>query len=161
MITVQADETKAALLFSAMGKSVHANLLKAVKEQTLLLEGHIKADKLSGQVLSRVTGNLRASIHSEVTDTGDQIIGRVYSDGTVKYGAIHEFGGIINIPDIYPVKAQALHFFAGGKEIFAKHVRAHQVNMPERSFMRSALADRSDAIVEALRAAVTSESKGQ
>lgn len=161
MITVQADETKAALFFSAMGKSIRANIARTVQAQTLLLEGHIKADKLSGQVLNRVTGNLRASIHSEFQDTGDQIIGRVYSDGTVKYGAIHEYGGIINIPDIYPVKAQALHFFAGGKEIFAKHVKAHQVNMPERSFMRSALADQRDAIIAALRAAIVSGLKGQ
>lgn len=106
--------------------------------------------KLSGEVLNVRTGNLRRSIQYEVTDAAGQINASVFSAGDVKYAAIHEFGGTIDIPEITPVKAKALHFMSGGKDVFAMRARAHTVTMPERSFMRSSLAEQEGAIREAL-----------
>ena len=160
MIKAAVDDTKVQLRLATIPERVHAELLLAVTAQTLALEGYIKGSKLSGQVLNRRTGNLRASIQRAIDNQADAVIGRVFSDGTVKYARIHEYGGTIRIPDVYPVRAQALHFFTGGKEVFAKHVRAHTVTMPERSFMRSALADRRDAILAALKAAVIKGLRG-
>ncbi len=94
--------------------------------------------KLSGQVLRVRTGRLRQSIH--VPPVQKMPWGFLGTIGTnVKYAGIHEYGGTIVLPPIYPVKKQALHFFIGGKEIFAKSVRAHAIRMPERSYLRSSL----------------------
>ncbi|MCI0557436.1 MAG: phage virion morphogenesis protein, partial [Nitrososphaera sp.] len=68
---------------------------------------------------------------------GGKIIGTVGTN--VKYAAIHEFGGLIHVPEIIPVRAKALHFFMHGREIFAKRVRAHTIRMPARSFLCSSL----------------------
>lgn len=136
-----------------MSKRVHEELLKATTGLSFDLMALVKR-KLSGDVLNAISGKLRDSIFQEVNDDGNSVQGRVASDGTVKYAAIHEFGGVINIPDIYPVNAQALHFFMGGEEIFAKYARAHTVVMPERSYMRSSLVDMKEQIKEELTEAV-------
>jgi len=96
-------------------------------------------EKLTGPVLQRRTGTLVRSIHTEIQKSATGFIGKIGSN--IKYAAIHEFGGIIHIPDIYPVKKQALHFFIGSKEIFAKKVKAHTITMPERSYLRSSLTE--------------------
>jgi HK97 gp10 family phage protein len=138
---------------NAMPAEVRKALLKKVTTLAIELESKVKTDKLSGQVLNVVSGNLRASIQNLVTQTGTSTIGQVYSSGDVKYAAIHEFGGTIEIPEI-TAKGAALAFMMGGKQVFFKKVAAHTVTMPERSFMRSALADMADDIVEGLTEAV-------
>lgn len=134
--------------------ATRARLLGAINKLALQLQAHVQLDKLSGQVLRHVTGKLMASIFHQVIEGGDKIVGRVYSAGDVKYAAIHEFGGIVHIPEMVPVKAKALHFFAGGKEVFAMRARAHDVTMPERSFLRSALTDMEKQIVAEMRQAI-------
>ncbi len=144
MIKIEVDDTKARLHLDGMPSRVHDELLRAVRTQAFALEGFIKANELSGQVLHVRSGNLRASIHNEIVDDSATVEGRVYSDGTVKYARIHEYGG-----DIYPTAAKALRFVIDGKVILAKHV-----HMPERSFMRRGLSENKDQIVAALTAAV-------
>lgn len=141
-----------------MKSTVQQALYQAVLALSLRMEARVK-DKLSGEVLNVVTGALRRSIASSVTQSGTGVTGRVYSGGDVKYAAIHEFGGTIHIPDIYPTAGKALHFFAGGAEIFATHVAAHNVVMPERSYMRSTLSDMASEIRAALVAAIGGAAK--
>lgn len=138
-----------------MSRRIHDELLKATTGLSFDLLALVKR-KLSGDVLNvGKTGKLRDSIFQQVIDQGTKgITGRVASDGTVKYAAIHEFGGTINIPEIRPVNVEALHFFMGGDEVFAKYARAHTVTMPERSYMRSSLADMREQIKEELTEAV-------
>ncbi len=93
--------------------------------------------KLTGEVLRVRSGRLRQSIHSMIQKMPWGFLGTIGTN--VKYAGIHEYGGTIVLPDIYPVKKKALHFFIGGKEIFAKKVRAHAIRMPERSYLRSSL----------------------
>lgn len=50
------------------------------------------------------------------------------------YAYYLEYGNNQKGPYIYPVKAQALHFWINGKEIFTKRVRSH----PGYYFMRDA-----------------------
>lgn len=132
-------------------------LTKAVKEQTLLLEAHVKDDKLSGQVLHVQTGNLRASIHSTFESSSTEVTGKVSSSGDVKYAAIHEYGGTIMHPGGTPyMMFQGELFFvslANAKNLNLPVTKAHVINMPERSFMRSALADRKDDVIQALQLA--------
>jgi HK97 gp10 family phage protein len=139
---------------NAMPSKVHAALLRKVTELAFKLESKIKADKLSGQVLNVRTGALRASIANQVTETVTTVTGRAFSSGDVKYAAIHEFGGKIPAREIVATKAQALAFVMGGKQVFAKSVQFPGAIMPERSFMRSSLADMKPEIVEGLTEAV-------
>lgn len=136
--------------FDAIPAKVHRALYARIFGLALELEHYIKTEKLSGQVLNHRTGKLQSSINSEVKESGANIIGRVFSNNSVNYAAIHEFGG--QVPDRYPVNGKALHFFIGGKEVFAKFARGF--TMPERSFMRSGLADYKEKIIAGMTDAV-------
>ena len=70
--------------------------------------------------------------------------------GDIQYAAIHEFGGIIPPHEIVPDKAKALAFILGGKQAFAARVNLPAIAMPERSYMRSSLAEMADEIGEEL-----------
>lgn len=150
--------------FESAGPRARAELERAITKLCLILEGNIKNEKLSGQVLHVRTGNLRASIHTvPVESSGDVITGRVASSGDVKYGAIHEFGGKTPAHLIYPKNAQALAFegsrpnasFVGpGNVVFAKYVNHPGSTMPERSYMRSALGDMKEQIRRELQVAI-------
>lgn len=141
--------------FSSMPRRVHDELFKSVTKLSLQLENYIKTNKLSGQVLNKISGRLQSSIHSRVSDTGTKITGSAFSAAPMPYAAIHEYGGTIPAHEIFAKNAQALRFMIGGKIVFAKSVQIPDVKMPERSFMRSALADKRVAIIQELTAAVT------
>lgn len=129
-----------------LGSEARERLYAAVYGEALLLQAHVQAGKLSGQVLNQRTGVLRDRIHVEMEDTAGAIVATV---GTkVKYARIHEYGGTI-----VPKVAKALRFVVDGKTIHAK-----SVTMPERSFLRSALSDREQQIRAALAAAVAGAS---
>jgi HK97 gp10 family phage protein len=147
-IKVDGDRELIARL-DAMPAKIRNALIKKVTALSLLLEAKVKGDKLSGQVLNVKTGALRRSIFSVVTSTETSVTGKVASSGDVKYAAIHEFGGTINVPEI-TAKGKALAFMMGGKQVFFKKVAAHTVTMPERSFMRSSLKDMESQIREGL-----------
>lgn len=152
-VTLVGDRELVAKL-DKMPNEIRKSLKTAVTKLALGLQRHIVADKLSGQVLNVKTGALRRSIFSKVEDRSDAVIGKVASSGDVKYAAIHEFGGVIPPHDVVPVRAEALHFFVGGHEVFAKRVHIPQVQMPQRSFMRTGLADMKDEITATLSEAV-------
>lgn len=107
---------------------------------TLALLVKVKQAKLSGQVLKVRTGRLRRSINQRIDEAGTKVSGIV---GTpVEYARIHEYG----FHGQMPVKAHLRQI----KEAWGKPlkngprqvlVRAHSrtVDMPERSFLRSAL----------------------
>jgi phage gpG-like protein len=139
---------------AAMPASVQTVLRVKATKLALQLRGYIRDDKLSGQVLAIRSGDLKASIEQTVVADATSVTAEVFSSGDVKYAAIHEFGGTIAAHDIVPDKADALAFMYGGKQIFAKIVHIPDVNMPERSFMRSALADMADDIITGLKDAV-------
>jgi len=139
--------------FAAMPQRIQQALLKKVTTLALKLENKVKGDKLSGQVLNVRSGNLRRSIQNLVTQTNSSTIGQVYSSGDVKYAAIHEFGGTIQIPEI-TARGRALASTMAGKQVFFKKVAAHTITMPQRSFMRSSLSDMKTEIVNGLRQAV-------
>jgi hypothetical protein len=79
---------------------------------------------------------------------------RISTSGDVKYTAIQEFGGTIPPHEIVPDKAKALAFAVGGKQVFAARVNLPAVTMPERSYLRSSLAEMTEEIVEGLSDAV-------
>lgn len=136
--------------FDAMPSRVRAALERKVYYLVYRLLAMVKG-KLSGEVLHVRSGLLRDSAFERVQISERAVFGEVVEPGSVPYAAIHEFGGTINVPDIVPVKAKAL-LFANGK--FSMYARAHVVKMPERSYLRSSLADMRAEIEAGLQEAV-------
>jgi phage gpG-like protein len=107
---------------------------------------------LSGGVLQQRTGRLAASIGVAVERNGAAVSAVVGTD--VPYAAIHEYGGMIPAREILPQGARALAFPWQGRARFFKRVELPPVQMPERSFLRSALAEMAPEIRAAMAAAV-------
>ncbi len=63
-------------------------------------------------------------------------------------------GGTIPPHEILPDKAKALAFLVGGKQTFAARVNLPAITMPERSYMRSSLAEMAEQIRDEFAAAV-------
>lgn len=106
---------------------------------------------------------MQGSLSTDFEDNGSQITGTAMASG-LPYLAIHEYGGVTRPHDILPVNAMALAFFgrgsaqfrpgaATGPLVFAKAVHHPGSVMPERSYLRYALAQRRGAIRSALLAA--------
>ncbi len=126
----------------------------------------IMQEKLSGQVLKNRTGTLRRSIHPNVYNDGDVTIGTVGTN--IEYASIHEFGGKTRPHLIAAKNGKALRWlnpgFVGplrmtkkgkmmkkqsaGAWMFASVVHHPGSNMPERSFMRTALEEMRPDIVK-------------
>ncbi len=117
------------------------------------LEAKIQ-QKLSGTALNARTGALARSIVTTIAESSTDISVSIAANGDVKYAAIHEFGGTIPPHQIVPDKAKALAFAVGGKEVFAARVNVPAVTMPERSYLRSSLAETADTIRDDLTTAV-------
>lgn len=105
-----------------------------------------KEQKLSGQVLNVVTGRLRRSINVKITESATNVQGSVGTN--VKYARVHEFGfdGIVTVREHLSTSKLGNRF----------SVRSHQrkMHVPERSFLRSALADMAPQIREEFEAAL-------
>jgi phage gpG-like protein len=140
--------------FAELPADLHAAIAAKIAQNTAQLWDKVVKEKLSGQVLNMRSGNLARSIRSETADDGATITGRVYSDGSVPYARIHEFGGTTKAHVIVPSKARALHFIAGGKQVFASMVRHPGSKIPTRSYLRSALAEMIPDFVRGMREAV-------
>ena len=140
-IEIQGDEAVISR-FDELPPKLRAALTKKISYLTLYLENYIKTEKLSGQVLNVVTGRLRRSIYSKVTQTGDNVIGEVASSGDVKYAAIHEFGfdGDELVREHTREIKQAFGKAIEPKTVVVREHTRHMV-MPERSFMRSSFRD--------------------
>ena len=113
------------------------------------LAAYVRDAKLSGQVLQARTGALRDAIVSDVSVDGGVVSGSVGVAGDIKYAAIQEYGGKTAAHEILPVKAMALAFASGAGTIFARRVEHPGLVIPERSYLRSSLDDKSAAIIAA------------
>jgi HK97 gp10 family phage protein len=150
VITVEliGDRELAARL-DAMPGRVHDGLARAVTRLGRELQGKVQSEKLSGSPLKVRTGTLRSSIDVTVEDTGTKIAAGVGTN--VFYGRFQEYG-VGRSWLIEARNARSLAFEVGGKTIFRRRVT--HPPMPERSFLRSALAEMAPAIEEELKAAV-------
>jgi hypothetical protein len=109
------------------------------------LQAKIK-DKLSSTVLNSKTGALARSIVMTIDDSAADLSVTMASSGDIKYAAIQEYGGTIPPHEILPDKAKALAFAVGGKQAFAARANLSAITLPERSYMRSSLAEMADEI---------------
>jgi phage gpG-like protein len=152
--------------FRHMGARMHDALLREITRLSVKLQAKVKDQKLTGQVLHVRTGTLRRSINRVVEDRGEVIKAQVGTN--VPYAHIHEYGfnGIESVRAHVRrsprqmamaryrtnklgerIEIKGSYNKAGGGE-GEINVRAHarHMVMPERSFLRSALADMEDEI---------------
>lgn len=150
MFTLRQTGTNLSLAFGALPEKARGAIAAELVDQTDLLESTV-IGKLSGEVLQPVTGKLRGQVRHSVDTGGEVMTGRVFMAGDLTVALVHEYGGS-GWYDIFPVQAKALHFFAGGHEVFATHV--HHPPLAERSYLRSSLRERVDAIVSGFQQAL-------
>jgi phage gpG-like protein len=145
------DDFSASL--AGMPDQVRQALASKANVLAVALEAKIQ-QKLSGGVLNMRSGALASSIIATVTESSTDVSVRIGTSGDVKYAAIQEFGGTIPPHEIVPNKAKALAFVVGGKQVFAARVNLPAVTIPERSYLRSSLAEMAGEIAEGLSEAV-------
>ena len=152
MLTLSLRDGASAAL-AALPERLQAALLAKANALAAALEAKVQG-KLAGGVLNMRSGALARSIVSTIAETATGVAVTLATNGDVKYAAIHEFGGSIPPHQIVPDKAKALAFAIGGKQVFAARVQIPAVTMPERSYMRSSLAEMAEAVHDEFGAAV-------
>lgn len=169
--TVVGADTLVARLESVQPKILQS-LEKTMNRVMAKLQAKVVTDKLSGQVLRVQTGTLRRSITNEVTASSTGVTGMVGTN--LEYAAYHEYGfsGTVNVREhLRRAKVKAVYFTQGSRageinlaatkrKMKAQEptikVRAHtrKVEYPEHSFLRSAMRDMQDEIMQEIRQAV-------
>lgn len=136
---------------SAAPRRLEDGLARALVRLSRELQAAVQA-KLDGPVLHPRTGRLRDSIVASVTATPRGVMARVGTD--LPYAAIQEFGGETLPHEIRARKAQALAFLLGGNRVFVRSVQHPGSHLPERSFLRTALAEMRPQILGEVRTAI-------
>jgi hypothetical protein len=138
---------------SALPDAVNSGLLRAITRLGIELQRDVQQNKLSGQVLRSRTGSLRSSIDLRIDQNGGAITASVFSDsrhaGAQEYG----FAGTVSVRASLRRITEAFGRPIAGKTI---NVRSYnrRMDLPERSFLRSALEDIRPAIREEVEAAL-------
>jgi phage gpG-like protein len=138
---------------AALPDDLRAALAQKIDALGQDLLAQIVGVNLNGGVLNARSGALRNSIHLRKQNQ-DALAIEIGSDGSAPYDAIHEYGGKTAAHEILPAKAKVLAFASAGKQAFARRVNHPGSHIPERSYMRGALAEKSAEIREALSAAL-------
>lgn len=160
MIKFQITGTDRAIAqITETGKGIERSMRDTVGRLTLKLQRKVRADKLTGQVLKVRTGNLRRSIDTAVINSASGTVGVVSTN--VKYGRVHEYGFSGGVTVRAHLRRAKMVY---GKQVnpFVANVSSHtrMMNLPERSFLRSALADMSEEIQMELLAAANRAIRG-
>jgi phage gpG-like protein len=134
---------------------IERRVLQVVTKLGLMVEAETKKN-LSDRVLRVRTGRLRASIARDIRQSGTAVEAIVGTN--VKYARVHEYGfsGTQNVRAHLRTIKQAW-----GKQIQPRQVevRAHArtVNLPARSFLRTALREIAPYLEPELRKAIADE----
>lgn len=131
---------------------------RAVAQLGIDLQNNVQQNKLSGEVLRVRSGTLRQSIMLQTDQSGTALTATVWSN--LDYAAAQEYGfsGTVSIRAALRQIKEAF-----GRPIAAKTVSVRpyrrRMDLPERSFLRSALGDMtpdiSAGIEDALRTAIS------
>lgn len=120
--------------------------MEAIAEIDVELARYIVFEKLHGQVLNRITGQLADSIETfPVVVADDTVTGGVYqNDGRAPYGKYQEFGA--EIPERFGPMRFVTH---EGNVVFTMHARAFR--LPARPFMGPSAAEYYETYQEVAR----------
>lgn len=132
--------------FQTLPSAMRDELSASMDRAAFRVQAHVVQDKLSGQVLKRVTGTLASSVNVARNDTATEIRRTI---GTkVRYGGVHEFGGTFEVR-AYQRRVALVRRTQGPQRL--GEVQAHTVTFPERSFLRSGLRDLRSEILGDIR----------
>lgn len=125
-------------------------LVQRVQRLVIALQGHVVADKLSGQVLNVRTGRLRRSINQAVTTTDTTITGVVSTPVEYAPPLEYDFVGVVTVKEHLRQVTQAF-----GKPLttpVTATVREHpmKMNIRGKSFLRTALAEQREDILNGI-----------
>lgn len=141
-----------------MPEAARQGVACAVAQLGIDLQNNVQQNKLSGEVLRVRSGTLRQSIMLQTDQSGTAATATVWSN--VDYAAAQEYG----FSDTVSIRATLRQIKeAFGRPIAAKTVSVRpygrRMDLPERSFLRSALDDMtpdiSAGIEDALRTAIS------
>jgi phage gpG-like protein len=167
MITGRITGDQAVLLrLTSMNIRVREALRATTRRTGLDLLRYVKDEKLSGQVLKNRTGTLRRKINFVLSETPNGITGTV--GVKLSYAAAHEYGfdgtesvrAHIRRVTSADTRAWVMKSYndVGRRKVSEGigYVRAHERHMrlPERSYLRSALADKANEIRQSFEASV-------
>ncbi len=108
-----------------------SNLVQSARDTTKFNHGNHFDEGIQFELLSSTQG---------------QVTSKVYNDKGTEYSNFMEFGNDPGGGRIYPIHAKALHFFAGGQEIFAKSVAA--IDPSKTGFFTDAVNKTTDQVQE-------------
>ncbi len=131
--------------------SLAAQVPRSLNRQLYRLQGIIRADKLSGQVLHVRTGNLRNAVHVEpaVAQEG-RVEGALGLGREAWYGKIHEFGGTFTAA--YKNLKHPPHMVTRKRGERVMTGSPYGIHFPERSFWRSTFREQRERTINGLRA---------
>ncbi len=139
-------DTKVIAGLKELGPRAELRLAKSTAKLALNLQKKVVRDKLNGQVLQRPTGTLARSIDQLVLRRPGGSTGIVGTN--VEYARKHEYGfkGTETVKQHLREIKKAWGRSITPREVMVRqHVRA--VNFPERSFLRSSLAEMTPEIL--------------
>lgn len=156
--------------FSTAQPRVLQALLTTMDAQMLSLESYIRATKLEGDPLHHRSGELESSVNAgKSVIEGDSVIGTVTGGGGLApYGIVHEYGGVFTVHEY--TRRMAFNSSGGKIKLLTKRglvstrkaisfvrtdivVSEHDVEYPERSFMRAGFEEKQASILSALQEA--------
>ena len=137
----------------ALPEAVNSRLLRLITQLGIELQLAVQQEKLSGQVLRSRSGSLKSSIGVKVDQSGGAITASVFSESQYAGAQEYGFAGTVSVRASLRRMTEAF-----GRPIAEKmiSVRAYdrRMDLPERSFLRSALDDMTPAIREEVEAAL-------
>ena len=166
-IVVKIDRAGLDQMLSNYPARLARSVLSTLDRLSIMVQARVK-EKLSGEVLHVRTGTLRRSINRELRVNGGLIEAIVGTN--VEYAATHEYGfsGTVSVREHvrrittnnkskslgkmvkYPGRTSKNRFVMGSATVSA---HSRNVNIPERSFLRSTLIDFKARIEDDLQAA--------
>jgi phage gpG-like protein len=142
-----------------MPDRLRAALAEKIDALAQTLFAQVVGVNLSGGVLNTRSGSLRDSIRMQASQQDGAIGVEIFSDGDLPYAAIQEYGGKTAAHEILPDKARVLAFALNGSRVFARRIQHPGSQIPERSYLRSALEDQGEDIAQGLTTVVKRLSK--
>ena len=140
--------------FDTLNPAIQSGLEQGIGRLTLKLLAHVKADKLSDQVLRVRTGRLRRSINQRVDIEGTKVTGTVGTN--VAYAARQEFGfqGTETVKEHLRMMTQAFGRPVKNPRKITVKTFSRTINYPAHSFLRSALEDMKGEIAAGIQQAI-------
>ena len=137
----------------ALPEAVNSRLLRVITQLGIELQRGVQQHKLSGQVLTSRTGSLRSSIDLRVDQNGSAYTANVFTES--RYAGVQEYGftGTVSVRASLRRIREAFGRPIAEKTISVK-AYDRRMDLPERSFLRSALEDMTPAIRDGVAAAL-------